>query len=167
MKHLKATFPLMLAASIAVAQAAQEPERAPEYDPLEGFVGRWTTQGRETQFLETCSWYYGKFHVVCNAESKRADGSIGHSMSILSYVPGAGYVYSGIGSKGRYETFDRGRWSDGKFIFDSTSSTDGKAVTNRITIGPFTDKGFLFVVTTSTDGVAWTEADQTTYIRLK
>lgn len=98
------------------AETPRPPERPAEYTPLENFVGRWTTAGREKQFTETCEWYPGRFHVVCNFVSKRADGSQGHSMSILSYVPGVGYAYSGIGSKGRYETFDKGRWLSGKFF---------------------------------------------------
>lgn len=88
-------------------------------------------------------------------------------MSILSYVPESGYVYSGIGSKGRYETFEKGIWSDGTFIFDSTRSDAGKPVTDRITIGRFNDEGFLFIVISSPDGVTWTEVDRTTYIRLR
>ena len=166
MKHPQVILLLALA-GIASAQTAQSPERAPGYAPLENFVGSWTTQGRESQFKEACNWYYGNFHVVCNSETRRADGSTGHGMSILSYVPESGYVYSGIGSKGRYETFEKGIWSDGKFIFDSSRSDAGKPVTDRITIGPFSDDGFLFVVTSSSDGATWTEVDRTTYIRLR
>ena len=87
-------------------------------------------------------------------------------MSILSHVPGAGYVYSGIGSKGRYETFSMGRWQDGQFVFDSPGSEGGSPVTNRINIGPFTDQGFEFVVSSSADGQSWTELGRTTYLRL-
>ncbi len=161
----KAVLPLIFFTCTASAQV-QAPERPPGYAPLKNFVGRWTTQGREDKFLEVCSWYHGEFHVVCNATSKRADGSTGHSMSILGYVPGSGYVYSGIGSKGRYETFDKGTWSEGRFTFDTTiMESEGKTL-NRISIGPFTDRGFLFVVTTSTDGVVWKPVDTTTYIKL-
>lgn len=158
---------LLAFAGIASAQSVQAPERAPGYAPLENFVGTWTTKGRESQFKEACRWYHGNFHVVCNAESKRADGSVGHSMSILSFVPGSGYVYSGIGSKGRYETFEKGLWSDGKFVFDSVRSDAGKEVTDRITIGPFTESGFEFVVTSTSDGASWTELDRTTYLRIE
>ncbi len=165
--RLESALPLILFAGLAGAQASSEPERAPGYAPLASFVGHWTTQGNETQFRENCDWYHGKFHVVCNAERKRADGSTGHSMSILSYVPGSGYVYSGIGSKGRYETFEKGLFSDGQFVFETTSPDQGSQATSRIVIGPFTDEGFLFVVTTSKDGSTWTEAGRTTYLRLK
>lgn len=166
MKRLNAMFMLCVMSMLAGAQTAPAPERAPGYAPLQGFVGHWTTQGREQLFRETCDWYHGKFHVVCHSESKRADGSIAHGMSILSFVPATGYVYTGIGSRGRYETFEKGRWEDGKFVFDSAATKDGKPITNRISIGPFTDAGFQFVVTTSSDGVNWTEAARTRYVRL-
>ena len=166
MKTLQAVLLLALA-GIASAQSVQIPERAPGYAPLENFVGSWTTKGRESQFKEECHWYHGNFHVVCNSETRRTDGSTGHSMSILSFVPDSGYVYSGIGSKGRYETFEKGLWSDGRFVFDSVRSEAGKEITDRITIGPFTESGFEFVVTSTSDGTSWTELGRTTYVRIK
>lgn len=159
---------LFLAVSTSAAAApAEHPHPPAEYAPLEGFVGNWTTLGRESQFHEVCEWYAGKFHVICNARSKRPDGSTGHGMSILSFVPGGGYVYSGIGSNGRYETFSGGRWSEGTFIFESREAGNGASAINRIAIGPFTETGFLFVVSTSEDGVSWAEVGRTTYLRLR
>lgn len=159
---------LALSATAAAAAATEDPgDRPPEYAPLQGFVGTWTTLGREKAFREVCEWYPGGFHVVCHSRSERPDGSTGHGMSILSYVPGTGYVYSGIGSKGRYETFSGGRWVDGTFVFDSAAVEEGVTVNNRITIGPFTEAGFLFVVTSSRDGVAWEEVGRTNYLRLE
>ena len=160
----------VLSSAVGAADVTQQAEaqaaRPAEYLPLQNFVGRWTTAGRERAFEETCEWYHGGFHVVCHSVSKRADGSTGHGMSILSHVPDAGYVYSGIGSKGRYETFSMGRWQDGQFVFDSPGSEGGSPVTNRINIGPFTDQGFEFVVSSSADGQSWTELGRTTYLRL-
>jgi hypothetical protein len=167
MNRTHAMLFLMLSGSAMAAEPPRLPERPAEYTPLENFVGRWTTAGREKEFLETCDWYHGKFHVVCNSVSRRADGSMGYGMSILSYVPGVGYAYSGIGSKGRYETLDKGRWLEGKFVFDSHGTDAGMPVTSRISIGPFTSEGFLFVVSTSADGVSWSEMNRTTYLRLK
>ena len=156
---------LGLVARTVSGQAVEAPERAPEYAHLEIFIGRWTTEGSENSFVEVCDWYHGRFHVVCHSERKRPDGSTGHGMSVLSYVPGSGYVYTGIGSKGRYETLQGGAWSRGSLTFTSTASEDGKSVVTRIQIGPSTDKGFPFVVDTSTDGGAWTRVDTTTYIK--
>lgn len=160
-------FVLLLAGGVMAAETPQLPEQQEEYKLLENFIGRWTTAGREGQFFETCEWYHGKFHVVCNSVSKRADGSKGHGMSILSYVTSVGYVYSGIGSNGRYEILDKGRWLEGKFVFDSRRTDVDVSVSKRISIGPFTSEGFMFVVSTSEDGVSWSEMDRTVYLRLK
>jgi len=167
MRRIAMVLMLAFLAGGAGAQSAGAPARDPGYEPLSGFVGQWTTQGRESRFRERCEWYHGGFHVVCHSESQRDDGSTGHSLSILGFVPGAGYVYSGIGSKGRYETFEKGRWSEGHFIFDTTRVAEGATVTDRITIGPFTEEGFEFVVTTSADGATWSEVARTRYLRLR
>ena len=162
-------FALLLLLGLVVcapsSHAAAAAERAPDYANLEVIVGRWTTVGSENDFVETCDWYHGEFHVVCHSQHKRPDGSTGHGMSILSFVPGAGYVYTGIGSKGRYETLQGGTWSQGVLTFTSTSDEGGKAVVTRIQIGPATDKGVPFVVDTSTDSVAWTRVETITYIK--
>src|SRR5688572_5980768 len=105
---------LALAALIASSQSfAQEPTRHAGYAPLEALVGSWTIAGREGTFWEKCAWFDGKRHIVCNGESKRKDGSISRGMSILSFVPEQGYVYTGIGNRGRYETYRGGTFKDG------------------------------------------------------
>jgi len=167
MNRAQAMLLLMLSGSVMATETPRPPERPAGSAPFENFVGRWTTAGREKEFLETCEWYQGKLHVACNSVSRRADGSNGHSMSMLSYVPSVGYAHSGIGSKGPYETFDKGRWLEGKFVFDSHGTDAGAPVTSRISIGPFTSEGFLFVVSTSADGVSWSEMNRTTYLRLR
>ena len=156
---------LLIVLSAYSASAADEPEPAPDYARLGMLIGRWTTEGNEKSFLEVCDWYHGKYHVVCHSERTRPDGSIGHGMSILSFVPDSGYVYTGIGSKGRYETLHGGTWSQGALTFNSTTSEGGKTVVTRIHIGPPTDKEIPFVVDTSTDGGAWTRVETTTYVK--
>jgi hypothetical protein len=165
-KKLVTALMLGLVARAVSGQAADVPERAPEYAHLEMLIGRWTTEGSESSFVEVCDWYHGRFHVVCHSERKRPDGSTGHGMSVLSYVPGAGYVYTGIGSRGRYETLEAGVWSGGSLTFTSTAIEDGKSVVTRIQVGPSTDRGMPFVVDTATDGGAWTRVETTMYVKL-
>ena len=86
-------------------------------------------------------------------------------MSILSFVPRARYVYTGIGSNGRYETLQGGTWNRGVLTFTSTAHEGDKAVVTRIQIGPAADKGIPFVVDSSTDGGGWTRVETTTYIK--
>lgn len=154
---------VILAALIAAPAFAQAPGRDPGYDALEGLIGRWTIAGRESTYAERCDWYDGRRHVVCNTEIKRDDGTTSHAMSILSFVPGDGYVYTGIGSRGRYETYRGGTFRDGVLEYLATTPE----MRTRIRVGPFTDrKRIPFAVHTSKDGVAWEPADAFDYVRL-
>jgi hypothetical protein len=158
---------LLLLCTVHSGAAQNTAERPPEYDPLQHFVGRWTERGNEKTFVEVCTWFDGNFHVVCNAERKRADGSVGRSLSILSYVPDEGYVHVGIGNKGSYETLKNGTFRKGLFEFLSKTKERDKSLVTRIRIGPFTEQGFPFVVDTSTDGGPWVAAGTTDYVKLK
>ena len=157
----------LVLAAFAAAPAAPEPERDPGYAPLDSLIGVWTNAGSEDTFRETCEWYHGRFHVVCHSTRKRDDGTTGHGMSILGFVPGAGYVYTGIGSKGRYETLANGTFANGILEYRSTAVADGKSVVTRIRLGPPDERGFPFVVDTSTDGGPWSEPDTTTYVKIR
>jgi hypothetical protein len=109
MKHA-----LLLTALLVVCPShGQDRARHEGYEALDGFVGTWTIPGQESTYQEVCAWYHGERHIICNTESKRKDGSIAHSMSILSFVPDHGYVYTGIGSRGRYETHEKGTFQNG------------------------------------------------------
>jgi hypothetical protein len=158
---------VLLLCSTPAAIAQDTPERPSGYDSLQHFVGRWTERGNEKTFLEVCTWFDGKFHVVCNAERKRADASVGRSLSILGYVPNEGYVHVGISNKGTYETLQNGTFRAGQFEFLSTAKEGDKSIVTRIRIGPFTEQGFPFVVDTSTNGGPWVAAGTTDYVKLK
>ena len=156
---------LLLAALLLTSASFAQEERRPEgYDPLENLVGRWTIAGREGTYLETCDWYDGRRHIICNMESKRKDGSTSRGMSILSFVPGQGYVYTGIGNRGRYETYRGGTYNNG--LIEYLDHTEG--VHTRIRVGPFTDKSVVpFNVHTSQDGATWELADSFNYVRVQ
>lgn len=165
MRRLANAVLLFSCAHAAIAQDA--PDRPPGYDHLQHFVGRWTERGNEKTFLEVCVWFDGKFHVVCNAERRLADASVGRSLSILSYVPNEGYVHIGIGNKGSYETLQNGTFREGLFEFLSTTKEGDKSIVTRIRIGPFSENGFPFVVDTSTDEGPWVVAGTTDYVKIK
>ena len=153
-------FLLVALFAFAGTSAADEQSRQEGYAPLEHLVGTWTIGGKEDSYRETCGWYHGRKHIVCETRSKRKDGSTTHGMSILSFVPGSGSVYPGCGSTGRYETYSGGTYSDG-----ASEYVDRKpAERTRIRIGPFTTKGEVpFAVHTSPDGETWTLADSFVY----
>jgi hypothetical protein len=160
---MKRVLPLT-ALLIISAALAQEPPRNAGYAPLEGLVGSWTIAGKEGTYLETCDWYHGKLHILCNTESMRKDGSSSHGMSILSFIPEHGYVYAGIGSGGRYETYSGGTFQNGVIEYSDTSG----GVHTRIRVGPFSDRNIVpFNVHTSADGTKWDQADSFNYVRVK
>ena len=160
MKH----FLPLVAILMSSLSFAQEQPRHEGYVPLEGLVGSWTIAGKESTYLETCDWYDGKHHIICNTESKRKDGSISRGMSILSFVPEQGYVYTGIGNQGRYETYRGGTYKNG--VIEYLDQSDGTHT--RIRIGPFSDKKIVpFNVHTSQDGFKWEQADSFNYVRVK
>jgi hypothetical protein len=156
---------LLFAALLLTSQCfAQEEQRPDGYAPLENLVGRWSIAGKEGTYLEICDWYDGRRHIICNTEAKREDGSTARGMSILSFVPGQGYVYTGIGNQGRYETYRDGTYKDGLIEY-----LDHRAgVHTRIRLGPFDDERVVpFRVHTSRDGTTWELAASFTYVRVK
>ena len=158
-------FTLLLAALLMTSPIfAQEDERPEGYAPLENLVGRWTIAGQEGAYLEICDWYDGRRHIICNTESKRKDGSTARGMSILSFVPGQGYVYTGIGNRGRYATYRDGTYNNGVIEYLEYSA----GVHTRIRVGPFDDRSILpFSVHTSRDGTTWELADSFNYVRVE
>jgi hypothetical protein len=152
--------------SAALGQAVAPPARDPGYDVLQSFVGKWTMKGKEQTFREDCDWYDGRFHIVCHSEFTRDDGSVGRGISILGFVPGEGYVYTGIGNRGRYETLARGTVSGEILEYRSTTVEDGKPTIVRIRIGPFDEVGMPFIVDASTDdGKTWANLETSEYVR--
>jgi hypothetical protein len=140
--------------------------RAPGYDRLGSLVGRWTIRGSEEKFTEVCRWYDGNFHIVCDTENKRADGTVSRGMSVLGYLPDSDtYTYLGIGSKGRNETMS-GSFANGVFEFTAESVNEGKTVISRVRIGPISEREVPFVAESSTDRVNWAIDATFTYVRL-
>lgn len=153
---------------VALAQTgASAPARAPGYDRLDSLVGRWTIKGSEDKYAEECRWFDGNFHLICTTETRRADGTIGHGMSILGYLPDTDtYTYHGIGSKGRNETM-AGIFAEGVLEFTSEAVDGGKTVFSRVRIGPFAEREVPFVAESSTDRVNWAVDASFMYVRLE
>lgn len=93
-----------------------------------------------------------------------ADGATLHGMSILSFIPEQGHVCTGIGSRGRYQTYSGGKYDDRVLEFQDESA-EGRI---RIRIGPFTDPKLVpFNVHSSRDGINWDAVESFDYIRVK
>lgn len=166
MNRIAWAFAALSATFVVSAQQPPAKPRDPGYGPLQHFVGSWTVKGSEDTYREVCDWYDGRFHVVCNTESRRDDGSTGRSMSILGYVPAQGYAYAGIGSGGHFQTHRHGTFEGGVFEFVDTVEESGRRRIKRTRMGPFDSTEVPFVVDTSIDGGPWTVDVDITYLRL-
>lgn len=133
-----------------------EAARPPGYEKLQMFVGRWTLEGREDRYLETCDWYDGRFTVVCNTTNRRADGTVSKGMSILGYLPEEDvYTYHGFNSSGRNET-QRGTFEGSTFRVQGEAREGGQMLRSRVTITPRPDGAFTLVAESSAEGGPWT-----------
>ena len=171
MKVFIAAILIVGAVAISLVEKAQTSAsmtvHAPGYDRLGSLVGRWTIKGREEKYVEVCRWYDGNFHIICETENKRADGTIGHGMSILGYIPDKNtYTYHGIGSNGRNETMS-GTFADGILEFTAEAIDNGATVISRVRMGPFSEREVPFVAESSSDRVSWATDATVTYIRLE
>jgi hypothetical protein len=153
---------------VGLAQTSEPMTTRPSgYDRLSSLIGRWTIKGSEEMYVEVCRWYEGNFHIICETENKRADGTVSHSMSILGYLPDKDtYTYHGIGSKGRNETMS-GAFADGVFEFTVEAVDNGATVISRVRMGPFSEREVPFVAESSTDRVSWAVDATLTYVRLE
>jgi len=137
------------------------------YARLQMFAGNWTLEGREGRYLEKCDWFEGRFHMVCHTESKRADGTVSKSISILGYLPEEdAYTYYGIGSTGRNETL-RGAFTGTTLGFRGEARDAGKLVKNHVTITPAANGDFLLASEISIDGGPWTSDGVVQYKRVR
>ena len=153
---------------VGLAQTSASMTTRPSgYDQLSSLIGRWTIKGSEEKYVEVCRWYDGNFHIICETENKRTDGTVGHGMSILGYLPNKDtYTYHGIGSKGRNETMS-GTFADGVLEFTAEAIDNGATVISRVRMGPFSEREVPFVAESSTDRVTWAVDATLTYVRLE
>ena len=152
---------------VGFAQTGASPAaRAQGYDRLASLVGRWTIKGSEDKYLEVCRWYDGNFHIICEIENKRADGTVGHGMSIMGYLPDKDtYTYHGIGSRGRNESMS-GIFSEGVLEFTAEAFDKDTTVISRVRLGPFSEPEVPFIAESSTDRTSWAVDAAFTYVRL-
>ena len=150
-----------------VQTSASMTTRPSGYDQLSSLIGRWTIKGSEGKYAEVCRWYDGNFHIICETDNTRADGTVGHGMSTLGYLPDKDtYTYHGIGSNGRNETMS-GTFADGIFEFTVEAIDKGGTIISRVRIGPFSGREMPFVAESSADGKSWTIDAEITYVRLE
>jgi hypothetical protein len=94
---------LLIVASSAIA-SAQPSAPGPEHARLDAFAGKWTidgeSEGEKYTLTETCEWFAGRFHIVCQRAGKGPVGSLA-GQSIITWDPAAkAYALISINSNG-------------------------------------------------------------------
>ena len=150
---------LVIAAGISAPLAASEPRAE-----LEVLRGRWTIEGQENSYTETCDWLPGGSFLVCRAED-RSEKEPSHSLSVLGYSERDGhYTYHGFGSSGTPRTL-QGFFQDGVWRFQGQTGRPPDWRRWQVTITP-SERGFRFREEVSDKAGPWKETAALEYLRL-
>lgn len=154
---------------VAVAAPAHEekagpPKPGPEVKKLAYFAGTWTSEGEikanpmmpagKMTMTDTCTWFSGGFHVVCNSKGTGPMGKM-QGLGILGYnTEEKVYTYNGIDNMGRLEgakgTTDGKTWA-----YTSEEKMGGKTMYGRYTMSDLTPDSYTFKWEMSEDNKAW------------
>jgi len=100
----KMRFTILLIVACTATASAQLNVPGPEHARLDAFAGKWTingeSEGEKYTLTETCEWFAGRFHIVCQRAGTGPVGSLaGHS--IITWDPAAkAYALISINSNG-------------------------------------------------------------------
>ena len=131
---------------------------------LDFFAGRWTIQGLEASYSETCQWLPGGGFLACRAED-RSEVEPSYSLSIFGYSARDGhYTYHGFAGSGGVRTL-QGFVHDGVWRFSGASGRAPDWRRWQVTITP-SERGFRFREEVSERSGPWEEAAAFEYVRL-
>jgi hypothetical protein len=169
---LTTIFAISVLTSTAPAQGPRKP--GAEEARIGYFVGRWTTEGERKpspmgpggkfSSTDTCDWFAGGFHVICQSEGTSSRGAAVRRQFIMSYDPGEkAYRYYQINSSG--DAFlVRGTVTGNVWTWTAEDTRDGKTVKGRETITATSATSYALKFEGSLDGGPWavvTEAKAT------
>lgn len=154
---------ILASAVFSTVLSAQPPARTPgaEHKRLGLFLGQWRYEGEtrdsplgpagKTSSTETCEWFAGGFHVICNSKGAGRMGAVvGHA--VIGYDPAAGaYTYYGISSAGD-GFYVLGRVDGNVWTWSSESMMDGKPVKFAVRITEQSPTVQVFRMEASFDG---------------
>ncbi len=162
--------PILIAAlatgALTGSVAAQAPIRkpGPEQTRIGYYAGKWTYQGEvkpspmgpagKIKSSETCEWFAGGFHLVCQSEGTGPMGT-GKGQSAMGYDPmEKTYTYHAINSLGD-GFFVRGNVSGPVWNWANENTVDGKVLKSRVTVTEQSPTEFIFKMEISADGSPW------------
>lgn len=130
---MKTFIPTVALLLIYLDCVGQEENLTAEQKLLSFIQGKWTVDGSETTYLETCDWIEGN-HLQCVARS-----TVDKSENSISYFTYSAaekvYIYYGVYGSGASRTL-RGIWMGNRFVFEGHRQTDERLVRWRVTMKP-------------------------------
>src|SRR5687768_10000617 len=154
---------LPLSAQAPGAKAA--PNAVTPLGKLAPLVGRWTMASLPAGVTleETCEWFVGDRHVVCQMRSRSPDWQRG-ALTIFSYdAADSSYAMTAFGSGGQ-QSVARGRARGDTLVFDGELRTDAGRKRTRVTIVPRVD-GFDLMEQEADGQGGWRAPGRVRYIR--
>ena len=167
MRTWPGVFFALLAPCVAFGQTEQAPKPGPEVQALGYYVGSWTGHGEtkggpfgaagKLSSKMTCTWFDGRFQVICRGEETGPSGTRGF-LNILSYDPKTkSYSEYAVSSLGDTEYDQGGSLADGKLTFLLDGGGSGaKAVKIRYTETHVSPVGYTYRAEAATGGGPWT-----------
>ena len=154
----------LFAAPVLPAQSATAAARA-KLARLAPLIGTWTMSGlpEGVHLTETCEWFVGERHVVCQMRSQSPQWQRG-ALTIFSYdAVDSTYTMTAFGSGGQHSAA-RGRPRGDTLVFEGELRTAAGSKRTRVTIVPRSD-GFDLLEAEADGQGGWGRAGRVRYIR--
>ena len=156
----------LAAGGLSLAQSpAEAPKPGPEQKKLEYFVGKWSLEGEmkpgpmgpggKMTGSESCEWFKGGFHVVCQSSGNSPMGEA-KGMGIMGYsAEGKHYTYYGVDNTG-WSDLAKGSLEGDTWNWTSEGTMGGKPMKGRYTIKQLSADSYTFKGEISIAGGPWT-----------
>lgn len=155
---------LIIYSGVALAHHDGPPQAGPEHQKLARFVGKWSGSGDmkpgpfgpggKMTWTETCEWFPGNFHIVCNSSSSGPSGEV-KGISILGYDAASKmYTYYGVDNTGQGD-YAKGTVQGKIWTYQNETTIEGKTIKSRFVIDAVSDVLNKFKWEMSQDGATW------------
>jgi hypothetical protein len=162
--------PALLLAAALVVPAALHAQSTPATPPaalarLTPLVGRWTMASLPAgvTLVETCEWFIGERHVVCQMRSRSPDWQRG-ALTVFSWDAGdSTYAMTAFGSGGQ-QSVARGGARGDTLVFEGELRTGAAPRRTRVTVVPRAD-GFDLTEQEADGRGGWKAGGRVRYVR--
>jgi uncharacterized protein DUF1579 len=146
------------------AEKMEMPKPGPEHKKLGYFIGNWSMDGDmkpgpmgpggKMTGSENCSWFDGRYAVVCKDSGTGPMGPM-KGMGVITYDrEDKMYEYFGIDSTGMSEKAE-GKYENDSYVYTNEGKMNGKSYKGRYTMSNMKPDSYDFKYEMSEDGNTW------------